>query len=368
MYHPMIDFHQKILSMIGILTSPTPEYPPSMTESEIDALADSIGDLDVSHDTISLRDMFDSIEVDPDIKETPVPWTGSDSIDAIKIQLSTFGYCVIPDALSIDEVDESVRLMKEWQETIPNHDRIHSAVNPHGIYKFHDAGHQEHAWFIRTRTGPRSIFEELWATKELTVSFDGSCFIPKTLSKKDKCWTHSDQAPKTIGLACYQGFVAMTSNRERTFVVYPQSHLVHHQYFSSKGSGESPKNWQLVDPVDLEGVRDRRKPLEVPSGALVIWDSRTFHQNQYGSPGSEERRVQYVCYLPRNGKKNSAAMKKKRLKYFEDRRTTSHWPYPLRVNGKQPQTYGDKSREIHYEDLRVPDLTRFRDDIEELIQ
>jgi len=61
-------------------------------------------------------------------------------------------------------------------------------------------------------------------------------------------------------------------------------------------------------------------------------------------------------------------MKNKRLKYFEDLRTTSHWPYPLRVNGKQPQTYGDKSREIHYEDLRIPDLTRFIDDIEDLIQ
>ena len=41
-------------------------------------------------------------------------------------------------------------------------------------------------------------------------------------------------------------------------------------------------------------------------------------------------------------------MKRKRVKYFNDRRTTSHWPCPINVNGEQPQTYGDKSRLIDY--------------------
>ena len=31
--------------------------------------------------------------------------------------------------------------------------------------------------------------------------------------------------------------------------------------------------------------------LNIPAGSLVLWDSRTFHQNQYGKPNSEERIV-----------------------------------------------------------------------------
>ena len=42
------------------------------------------------------------------------------------------------------------------------------------------------------------------------------------------------------------------------------------------------------------------------------------------------------------GRKNTAAMKRKRLKYF-NRRTTTHWPCPIYVNSFQPQTFGVKS-------------------------
>ena len=49
-----------------------------------------------------------------------------------------------------------------------------------------------------------------------------------------------------------------------------------------------------------------------------------FIQNQYGKPNSEERMIQYICMFPDNHPKNTKAMKKKRLKYFNERRTTSH--------------------------------------------
>jgi hypothetical protein len=32
-------------------------------------------------------------------------------------------------------------------------------------------------------------------------------------------------------------------------------------------------------------------------------------------------------------------MQRTRKKYYEKRRTTSHWPYPLLVNAAQPQDY-----------------------------
>ena len=67
---------------------------------------------------------------------------------------------------------------------------------------------------------------------------------------------------------------------------------------------------------------------------------------------SEERIVQYVSYLPKDGKKNSVSMHKKRLKYLEDQRTTSHWAYPIKVNGLQPRLYGNTDMKIDYDETR----------------
>ena len=287
------------------------------------------------------------------------------SIDILsEIQMN--GYCVIPDVLSQKEIDYAKSSFYEWQKTVPNHDVLHNTVDPHGIYKFHEVGHQRHAWYIRTRPGVQSVFKDIWKTDDLICSYDGSCYIPKSWKKKDKFWIHTDQAPDSRGFMCIQGFVALTDNSERTFVLYEKSHLFHEEYFKSKGI-TGKKNWNLIDVDTLEQMKDQRRVLHVPAGSLVIWDSRSFHSNQYGKPNSEERIVQYVCYLPRNHPKNTEVIQRKRRKYFIERRTTSHWPAPIYVNGKQPRTFGDDSKKIQYTDLVQPKLDDLMPEIEKLI-
>ena len=284
----------------------------------------------------------------------------------ITLELETKGYCIVPNILSSEEVDEAKQLFYTWQKTIPNHDKIHNAIDPHGIYKYHQAGRQEHAWYIRTHPKVIETYKKIWACEDLVVSFDGSCYISKDMKKQDNIWTHTDQAPNSKGLKCYQGFVALTSNKERTLIVYEGSHLYHEKYFKEKEI-KSSKNWQLIDHETLSQMSAKKKVLEVPAGALVLWDSRTFHQNQYGAPGSEERIVQYVCYLAKNDKKNTKSQQEKRKKYFDEMRTTSHWPYSIKVNGLQPQTYGNKDRLIDYAKLKTPNLDRFKSIITTLI-
>ena len=280
--------------------------------------------------------------------------------------LDTKGYVVIPNVLSEDEVRHSLDLFHNWKDSIPNLEKMHNKVDPHGIFKFHQAGHQPHAWNIRTTPKIIDIYKTIWNTDELSVSFDGCCWIPKNLKKKDNIWTHTDQAPNSKGLKCYQGFVALTSNKERTLVVYKGSHKLHEKYFEDRGI-KSSKNWQLIEHDYLKSIEDKRRCLNVPAGSLVLWDSRVFHQNRYGKPMSEERIVQYVCYLPKNNKGNTESQKKKKLKYLNELRTTSHWPYPIRVNSLQPPTYGDKSILIDYNSLPKPDLENMMEDIMKLI-
>jgi len=102
------------------------------------------------------------------------------------------------------------------------------------------------------------------------------------------------------------------------------------------------KNWEKIDKKMLRSISSTKRVLHVKAGSMVFWDSRTFHQNQYGRVG-EERIVQYISMLPKFDPKNTPKMTEKRKKYFKERRTTSHWAYPIIVNGKLPQTYGNKS-------------------------
>ena len=324
-------------------------------------------------------------------------------MDNIKKELEEKGYCIIENILSKEEIDYALNEFKQWQKSITNHDFIHNKINPHGIYKYHRAGHTRHAWFIRTRPQVQDVFKYLWNTDNLVSSFDGSCYISENDMSKDKIWTHTDQSAKTSVLKCYQAFVSLTTNKERTFRVYEGSHKIHKSYFEnkikplkerindikeelkkeledsikeqfenelkeiSKQIKKYDGNWNLIDHNTLKEIEENKKILHVKAGSLVIWDSRVFHQNQYGKTKSEERIVQYVCYLPKNHPANTQSMKKKRLKYFEEQRTTSHWPYPIKVNSLQPRTYGNKDLLINYDDLKFNDLKEFEDDIKKLL-
>ena len=281
-------------------------------------------------------------------------------------ELKEKGYTIIPSVLTSEEVELAKTMFYDWKNSVDNLDKIHETIDPHGIFKFHEVGHQEFAWFIRTRPKIIRIFKKLWNTDSLVVSFDGACHIPKHFTKRDKIWTHTDQSPKNVGLNCYQSFAALTENSERTLVVYETSHLLHEKYFKDRNICDA-NNWHLIEHDYLEEIKDLKRVLKVNAGDLVIWDSRTFHQNQYGKPNSEERIVQYICYLPSDSEKNNDNQKKKREKYFMERRTTSHWPYSIKVNSLQPQTYVNSSRLIDYSKLKQPNLEKYMETIKTLI-
>ena len=281
------------------------------------------------------------------------------NLQNIKNDLNIKGYCIVSNILDQNEIDTLKNLFYEWKDQIPNHDFLHKNIDPHGIYKFFNVGHTKHAWLIRTNNKVQEIFKSLWETDKLIVSFDGCCYIEKSNNKKDNCWTHTDQAPNCKKFECYQGFISLTDNKERTLVVYEGSHLLHKKYFEDRNDNSS-KNWNLISEEYLNTLEDKKKVLNVKAGSLVLWDSRTFHQNQYGKPNSEERLVQYVCYFPKSHPKNTTNMQEKRKHYFINRRTTSHWPCPIRVNSLQPQTYGDNNKKIDYSQIPYTNL----DDIE----
>jgi hypothetical protein len=271
-------------------------------------------------------------------------------------ELRVKGYTIVPGVFSDEKVQKARQLFFDWLKSAPDVLKHHEQ-SFQGLMKFGEVGHQKHAWFIRTDPEVQRVFKELWKTDYLVTGFDGVCWMPSDWMCTDIGWTHTDQSAAAKGLTCIQGFVSLTHNTERSFVVYEGSHLLHEPYMKERGF-TGARNWRLIDQDYLDTIQSTRKVLTVHAGDMVLWDSRTFHQNQYGTL-REERLVQYVCFLPKFHPSNTEGMVRTRKKYFNKRRTTSHWPYPLSVNSAQPPN----------ETLSVVpvDLTEYEEEIKKLL-
>lgn len=266
------------------------------------------------------------------------------------------GYMIVPNVLSPEKVAKMRYLFYDWlsenTQVVDHHEESFQ-----GLMKFAQIGHQKHTWAIKTDPAVQQVFRDLWQTDELVTGFDGTCWMPSHWEKPDVYWTHTDQAACLKGLHCIQGFVSLTDNVDRSFVVYEGSHLLHEHYMETYGyTGNN--NWRIIRPEYLEGLEP--KVLKVNAGDMVLWDSRTFHQNQYGfqSGCHEERLVQYVCFLPRHHPGNTIGQQSLRRKYYRKRRTTSHWPYPIQGVPYHPE-----------EPLIVPpaDLSEYEEEIQKLL-
>ena len=248
-----------------------------------------------------------------------------------RVELETKGYCIVPNVLSASDVVKARDLFFRWHATILADDTATQRRRRfNGIYASHGVGHAPLAWFVRTHPNVLAAFRRAWSDDDLVVSFDGCCYIEADDETKDVFWTHTDQAPSKRGHVCYQGLVALTHNRERTLVVYEASHRLHETYFRDRGMLEDTRDWHVLDEDFVANLSDTKRILEVPAGALVLWDSRLFHHAQRGKPG-EERLVQYVCYYPRNHIAMTADEQAHRRRCFERRCTTTHWPAPMKV-------------------------------------
>lgn len=286
-------------------------------------------------------------------------------------QLKEDGYTIIHNVYNNDEINEYWKEFNLWHTNVPELEELHNLIDFNGIFKHHQVGHQRFAWLARTNPKILNIFKQLWNTDDLVCSFDGCCYYSPDYVGEPYYWTHTDQSSRKKGVQCYQSFLSLTNNNERTLLLYKGSHLLHEDYFVTMEIDE-PRDWNILDQNYVNELVEDKIYLNVKAGDLVIWDSRTFHQNTCGNSSCcEERLVQYLCYLPKDDEKNDIKQRNQRRKYFEKLRTTSHWPYPMNVVPEQPNMYNyynyDFPITIDYDSLPKPNLDDLKEEIEKLL-
>jgi len=212
-------------------------------------------------------------------------------------------------------------------------------------------GQSAFLWHLRTLHNVRRVFECIWNTSDLIVSFDGAnVFRPWNhgFRKTVGGWWHVDQGRAKQGRHAVQGFVSLTPANSRTggLTVVPRSHL---RFAEIVEDQQNPNidycTVQSYCPV-FQDVSRRLVCCE--PGDLVLWDSRTVHAN---APAPETpsapadkllRAVGYICMTPKSFAPDDVLIGRRSA--YEHRFSTSHWPHKLDLGSgsdEPPQSLND---------------------------
>lgn len=184
----------------------------------------------------------------------------------------------------------------------------------------------------------------------------------------DKEWLHLDQGAYREGLHAYQGGVYLeeTTDTDHCFRVMAHSHLYHSTFFQTfPNAAERTKRLEFYRLnktqrawYDSRGCKRTKVP--VPKGGMVLWDSRTVHDNVrpvYGRQHNDRWRfVAFISMTPAiwAGQRDLA----KKSQAYEKLLTTSHWS-SQGLNNFKP--YNPKKGEEEFTILAQPDIARTKE-------
>ena len=283
-----------------------------------------------------------------------------DDTDRWKKYLKDKGFVVIKNILTSDEITTGKDLFKkDWNTVSPKFDFENKGtwgidntpiMYGKGIAVFNGFGQSDFMWYLRLNNNIQNIFEKIYETNELVVSFDGfSVFLSE--KQKSKSWLHIDENPNNP-LYCIQGsynFMPVTEH-DAGFLVVPKSHLNYKPNISHN------KDWIMCEDKDY---LQKSQKLLIPENCFTLWNSRTIHANTGMKKKDLElnRLTAYISYLPKNVRSNK--IYEKRLDAYKNSHTTSHWANKCEIK-KYPWGFGPTYKKRGYKNIE-PSL--YKDDI-----
>ena len=292
--------------------------------------------------------------------------------------VARFGVAIVRDVLTPEECVQMRcdmwsylrHITQTWEMPITTCTRTWAGMRK--LYPKHSmllqqwgVGQSQLVWNVRQNPKVVSVFEKIWKTSDLLVSFDGASFhFPPEHTNVGwfrKPWYHSDQSYTRPEFGCIQGWVNAFDTRagDATLAVLEGSH-VHHAEFARTFNVTDSSDWFKFDDEKHfqfymdKGCTERR--ICCPAGSLVLWDSRTIHcgvEPMRTRPRENMRCTVYVCYQPRQ--MCTPALLRKKQEAFNNLRTTNHYPCKPKLFPERPNTYGGEMPDIT--PIRPPTLT-----------
>jgi hypothetical protein len=285
--------------------------------------------------------------------------------DNILKTLNKYGVAIIPSLLNEIEINNMNNGMWDYLEYITSNfdspiDRNNKATwkSFYSLYPMHSMliqhwsiGHAQHVWDLRQNPKVVDIFSKIWDCnrEDLLTSFDASSFhFPPEDTNRGyyrNPWLHSDQSFTRNNFECAQSWITGYDVHEddATLLFLEKSNL-YHEDFKNHFNIDKKDDWYQLNKEEIDFYKDKgctEKRISCPAGSMVLWDSRTIHCGSEPIKGRQHktfRNVSYICMMPRN--KASKANIDKKIKAFENLRTTTHWANRTKLFSKMPRTYG----------------------------
>jgi hypothetical protein len=143
-------------------------------------------------------------------------YTPNNKYDKYIKELDVKGYTVIPNIFSTRKCNKYIKRVWDWLEGLGTGIKRDDPstwkndkwpVNIHGIIQHLKVGHAQFVWDIRCEKKVIEVFEEIWKTKELLVSFDAVCIgrpPEKYGNWRNTSWAHTDQSEKKLAGIVYR--------------------------------------------------------------------------------------------------------------------------------------------------------------------
>lgn len=249
-----------------------------------------------------------------------------------------------------------------WKKGIQSLFPLHSMLIQHwGI------GHAQFNWDLRQNPKVVKVFEKIWDVNKnnLVTSFDGaSIHFPHEItnigSYKGNDWFHCDQSFTRNDFECIQSWItAYDVNEGDATLAFLEKSNNYHASAAKDLNITEKTDWYKLNQEEIDYYINKgcsKKYIKCPAGSMVFWDSRTVH---CGREARKERKkqnfrfVSYICMMPKGYIPQK--MIEKRIKAFEDLRTTSHWANKIKLFPKNPRTYGKELPDITQ--IKKPKLT-----------
>jgi hypothetical protein len=209
------------------------------------------------------------------------------------------------DLIELKSVIKTIIKNRVWpQKSLPG-------LTGKGFLSTHGLPQGEFAWTLRLNKKTKEIYQYLHNEDNLVVSTDLPFYTIVRGDKTGELWPHADQN-ELLKVGCeqsYQGILYVTAcidNTSANTVILPKSN--NNQYYTLLEHG-TPNDFgttfdhglyidRISDPIIknqliTDFIQNSRR-IQVPAGALLIFNSKTIHQ---GFPGGL-RLAQTLCWEP----------------------------------------------------------------------
>lgn len=325
-----------------------------------------------------------------------IPYTETTPLDQVHQKLAEQGFAIIDEYRLSDEIcaecksevwtalenlivgPPEKKILRDDHSTYTNYfqlGQLHSMM-----LQYFGFAQLPSTWKLRELAAP--IYAKIWDVQpnQLISSMDAISFhiAPEKFTQprghfKGNTWWHTDQSLLQPDNRCIQGFYNLEEcgPNDGCLSVLEKSNKHHPElknlFHSDTDQKELKDNWYLIN--DAEKAYFAEKDCQwrfvcPPKGCFVVWDSKTIHMGtEPRIPRSEprDRLVYYICMMPRMAKQykgyTSFGIKprdvEKKVNAFNEQRTTTHWPYPVKLFPKKPRFF---SQTIEINSSNIPKM------------